>query len=91
MSLPAVRHASPKGSLPSPIRLTAGTYLTDEHDLFRCVSVAPAHELGATALLEDCLTLDLLVLPLEDLDAEKLRLVEPEMGGTGLEPVTSCL
>ena len=65
--------------------------MTNEHQLFRCVSAAPAHEPGATALLEDCLTLELVVFPLTDLDSEKLQVVQPEMGGTGLEPVTSCL
>jgi hypothetical protein len=78
-------------SAPSPLRLTAGTYVTDEHQLFRCVSAATPHEPGATALLEDCLTLEHVVFPLDKLDPEKLRIVQPTMGGTGLEPVTSCL
>lgn len=62
---------------PSPLRLTAGTYVTDEHQLFRCVSAAPRNEPGATALLEDCLTLEHVVFPLEDLGAGRLRVVEP--------------
>jgi len=73
---------------PSPsLRLKAGDYVTDEHSLFRCLSTAPAHEPGATALLEDCLTLAHVVFPLDQLDPAKLRMVEPTRGGTGLEPV----
>jgi hypothetical protein len=91
MPLPAVRPTSPNGSIATPLRLAAGTYVTDEQSLFRCLSAAPAHEPGATALLEDCLTLEHIVFPLDELDPEKLRIVKSEMGGTGLEPVTSCL
>lgn len=76
MSIPAVRPvSSPRSSLPVPQRLTAGTYLTDEQNLFRCVSAAPPHEPAATALLEDCRTLDLVVFPLADLDEANLRVV----------------
>jgi hypothetical protein len=77
--------------LPPRLRLETGIYVTDERNLFRCVSVAPTQESGATALLEDCLTLELLVIPLAELDSDKLRIVQPAMGGAGLEPATSCL
>lgn len=78
MSIPAVRSTSSrKSSLPVPLRLAAGTYVTDETNLFRCVSVAPPSELGATALLEDCHSLELVVFPLEDLARAKLRTVQP--------------
>lgn len=78
MSLPAVRPVpSHRSSLPVPLRLTAGAYLTDGTNLFRCVSVAPPAELERTALLEDCRTLDLIVFPLEDLRSASLRVVQP--------------
>jgi hypothetical protein len=78
MISPAVRTPSSlRSPLPIPQRLTAGTYLTDEVDLFRCVSVGPPDAAGATALLEDCRTLDLIVFPLDDLWRHELRLVEP--------------
>ncbi len=88
------------------MRLAAGAYLTDERDLFRCVSTAPPDDPAATALLENCSTLELVVLPLRDLTAGTVRIVQPSadgagrdsegirqpaVGGTGLEPVTSCL
>jgi len=61
------------------LRLAAGTYLTDEVDLFRCVSVGPHQESGATALLEDCRSLDLVVFPLAELARQKLRVVVPSI------------
>lgn len=91
MTIPALQLRTPGAASSRPLRLAAGTYVTDERNLFRCVSAAPADETGATALLEDCRSLDLVVFPMSDLDPAKLRVVEPEMGGTGLEPVTSCL
>jgi hypothetical protein len=78
MSLPAVRPVSShRSSLPVPLCLTAGAYLTDETNLFRCVSVAPPGEPERTALLEDCSTLDLIVFPLDDLSSANLRVVKP--------------
>ena len=80
MSLPAVRPvSSPKSSLPVPLSLAAGAYLTDEINLFRCVSVAPSSDSEATALLEDCRTLDLIVFPLDDLGSAPLRVVQPHV------------
>lgn len=78
MSFPAVRPVSShRSSLPVPLCLTAGAYLTDEDNLFRCVSVAPPSDAERTALLEDCRTLDLIVFPLEDLTSANLRVVQP--------------
>jgi hypothetical protein len=79
MSLPAVRSvpSQSRSSLPVPLCLAAGAYLTDETNLFRCVSVAPPGESERTALLEDCRTLDLLVFPLDDLESASLRVVRP--------------
>jgi hypothetical protein len=78
MSLPAVRPVSShRSSLPVPLSLAAGAYLTDEANLFRCVSVAPPGEAERTALLEDCRTLDLIVFPLDDLTPANLRVVQP--------------
>lgn len=78
MSLPAVRPVSShRSSLPVPLCLAAGAYLTDETNLFRCVSVAPPGEAERTALLEDCRTLDLIVFPLDDLNPANLRVVKP--------------
>ncbi len=93
MTIPALRAPIRKRSRPNRLPLATGTYITDDLDLFRCVSVGPAHDPDATALLEDCLTLELIVLPLPELNSAKYRLIDaaPEVGGTGLEPVTSCL
>lgn len=78
MSLPAVRPVSShRSSLPVPLCLTAGAYLTDEANLFRCVSVAPPSDSERTALLEDCRTLDLIVFSLDDLKSASLRVVQP--------------
>lgn len=78
MSLPAVTTpSSQRSSHPVPLRLAAGTYLTDEVNLFRCVSTGPSKDSGATALLEDCRTLDLIVFPLDELARQSLRLVQP--------------
>lgn len=77
MTIPALKVRTPAVSSPPPLLLAAGTYVTDEHSLFRCVSTAPAHEPGATALLENCFTLEHVVFPLDQLDPEKLRVVQP--------------
>jgi hypothetical protein len=91
MPTPALRSRRPAALPAPPFELATDTYITDGRNLFRCVSAAPAHDLGATALLEDCKTLELCVLSLEELDPEEFRIVEPAMGDTGLEPVTSCV
>jgi len=80
MAAPALKHApakapSPSSFSPSPLR--SGDYLSDELSLFRCVSTGPAYDPDATALLEDCMTLELLVLPLEELGEGAIRLVRP--------------
>jgi hypothetical protein len=74
-------------SAPSSLRLTAGTYVTDEHRLFRCISAAPPGEPGATALMENCRTLEHVVFPIAKLDPEKLRIVQPALDGNApVEP-----
>jgi hypothetical protein len=88
VTISALKLRRPKVSSPPLLRLAANTYVTDERKLFRCVSAAPASEPGATALLEDCLTLEHLVFPLDQLDPEKLRVVKTERMGGCLSPAT---
>lgn len=75
--MPALSRTPPKGLFQSPLPLKAGDYLTDESHLFRCISLGPAHERAATILLEDCLTLEPVVLPVDELEGTKLRIVQP--------------
>ena len=76
MSVPAVRTVSShRSSLPVPLCLTAGAYLTDETSLFRCVSADLTGDPDGTALLEDCGTLGTFVLPLAEFADSGLRVV----------------
>jgi hypothetical protein len=70
----ARRIPSRERQLPPPC-LTTGAYVTDETHLFRCISVDHSVNPDATALLEDCATLEVLILPLTELAAAHLRAV----------------
>jgi hypothetical protein len=61
---------------PAPTPVLPGSYLTDETNLFRCVSAEMTGDPEGTALLEDCLTLEPRVVPLRGLDSG-LRVVRP--------------
>ena len=58
----------------------AGLYLTDEVFLYR---VADLHvtAAGAMAELEDCYGLDVVRIPLQTLQARRLRIVTPDGSG----------
>jgi hypothetical protein len=58
-----------------PLRVVADTYLTDETNLFRCVSAEMTGDPDGTALLEDCHSLETFVVPLAKFDATGLRIV----------------
>lgn len=60
-----------------PEGIAEGAYFTDEADLFRCLSVDRSADPAATVVLEDCRTLELLVLPVEDVPSACLRVVVP--------------
>jgi hypothetical protein len=77
MPIRSLSRRPPRQSLPTGLLLEPGTYLTDELHLFRCVSVGPADEPNATALLEDCRTLAMEAFPIAELNAADLRIVQP--------------
>ena len=54
----------------------AGTYLTDGVFLYRLVGAA-ATPSGDVAEVEDCYWLDVVVVPIRDLRARRLRVVRP--------------
>jgi hypothetical protein len=58
-----------------PLRVLPETYLTDDANLFRCVSAEMTGDPDGTALLEDCRTLDTFVIPLAEFDNVGLRIV----------------
>jgi hypothetical protein len=75
MQTPAVRPSLSRDQQPPPHGLAAGTYVTDELNLFRCLSVDPSLIPDATVLLEDCTTLEVLILPLDEETMAHLRVV----------------
>lgn len=75
MQTPAVRPSRSREQQPPPHGLTAGSYVTDELNLFRCLSVDRSLMADATILLEDCMTLEVLILPLDEATMAHLRVV----------------
>jgi hypothetical protein len=75
MQTPAVRPSRSRDPQPPPHCLAAGTYVTDEVNLFRCLSVDRSLIPDATVLLEDCMTLEVLILPLDGATMAHLRVV----------------
>jgi hypothetical protein len=74
MRTPAVRQSRSREPQRPPHGLTAGAYVTDELNLFRCLSADRSLLPDATVLLEDCTTLEVLILPADDA-ATTLRVV----------------
>lgn len=58
-----------------PLRVLPDSYLTDETNLYRCVSAEMTGDPEGTALLEDCRSLETFVVPLAKFDAAGLRVV----------------
>ena len=58
-----------------PLRVLPDSYLTDEVNLYRCVSAEMTGDPTGTALLEDCRTLETFVVPLAKFDGAGLRVV----------------
>ena len=56
-----------------------GIYLTDEVFLYRVVDLV-ASGVGEMVELEDCYWLDVVLVPLRDLRARRLRVVRPVQG-----------
>jgi hypothetical protein len=77
MAMPVVRRTPLEEKLPPVQRLAAGAYVTDESNLFRCISVDDSRHPDATVLLEDCLSLEVLILPMAEIAAADLRVVRP--------------
>jgi hypothetical protein len=75
MQTPVVRQSPSWGQEPPPHNLTAGTYVTDGHNLFRCLSADRSLIPDATILLEDCMTLEVLILPMDEAAKAHLRVV----------------
>lgn len=75
MEAPALGHAQAREQQPLPQCLTAGAYLTDESNLFRCISADDPAQPDATVLLEDCMSLEVLILPMDEIDTAHFRFV----------------
>lgn len=58
-----------------PLRVIPDSYVTDETNLYRCVSAEMTGDPEGTALLEDCRTLETFVVPLAKFDGAGLRVV----------------
>jgi hypothetical protein len=72
MSQPAI---SPSPGPPTTaVTLREGSYVTDESNLFRCISIDTSHR-EATVELEDCLTLAVIIMPLSEVSRVSLRVV----------------
>jgi hypothetical protein len=56
-------------------RLAPNTYVTDGANLFRCISVDRSAHIDAILVLEDCRTLEVILLPLTELLAANVRVV----------------
>lgn len=81
MRTPAVRSSQSREQQPPPRDLTAGSYVTDELNLFRCLSIDRSLMPDATVLLEDCKTLEVLILPLDEIAKAHLRVVREASPG----------
>jgi hypothetical protein len=57
------------------VELVPDTYLTDGKGLFRCVSIDGSAAAGATVLLEDCMTLEVVRWTLSELATANVSLV----------------
>jgi hypothetical protein len=77
MAMPVVRRTPSEEKLPPVQRLAMGAYVTDGSNLFRCISVDDSRHPDAAALLEDCLSLEVLILPATEVAAADLRVVRP--------------
>lgn len=56
-------------------RMAPGTYITDGSNLFRCLSVRRPLDADPILALEDCRTLEVIVLPLTEAMAAHARVV----------------
>jgi hypothetical protein len=74
-SLPQTAPAPAREQL--PLRVLPDSYLTDEVNLYRCVSAEMTGDPAGTALLEDCRSLEMFVVPLATFDESSLRIVRP--------------
>jgi hypothetical protein len=57
------------------MRLGPGAYITDGKGLFRCISIDHFDSSEATVLLEDCMSLDVVLWTMNELAATDIRLV----------------
>jgi hypothetical protein len=57
------------------MQLAPGGYITDGVTLFRCISIDHFHSSEATVLLEDCMSLDVVLWTMRELSAARVRLV----------------
>lgn len=76
MNVPLLKQtakAKPAGLVPD---LTPGSYVTDEKRLFRCLSRDPTAGGDEMVLLEECVTLEVIMCAAEELAATQMRMVE---------------
>lgn len=78
------RNSSPARSVPDANTIAdhagqTGCYLTDGVNLYRCLG-AIANRMGEMVGLEDCRSLEVMLLPAGELRARRLRAVNPAGG-----------
>lgn len=73
MKLPSDLESQPARPNEIAGQLVHNAYLTDGRRLFRCLESRDGREI----MLEDCLTLDLLLCQVEDIERSGIRLVRP--------------
>lgn len=77
MESPLARHPRPARRKAATVSLIEpDTYLTDESSLFRCLSIERSEDPYTTMMmLEDCLTLEVIILPMDEVAWAGLRIV----------------
>jgi hypothetical protein len=67
--------SGPVRPLPLPLDLQPDVYVTDGTRLLRCLSVDGSPVPFASALFEDCMTLEVVIVPTTEITEESLRVV----------------
>jgi hypothetical protein len=77
MNVPLLKQAAKAKPAALAPYLTPGSYVTDEKRLFRCLSRDPMAGADEMILLEECVTLEVIICAADELAAAHMRLVEP--------------
>ena len=73
--------ASARNTAPRPQDASVGAYLTDETKLIRIESVLRTREGDELVEVEDCRTLDRWIWPVDELERNSMRRVQPARPG----------